>query len=87
MKFDKSQDSSWNALVVYVNSQCIVAGSKPQKKLFLFCILSYKIDPKYRTWSEKWTLKLILLLSSSMLHISLEEELDIDSEITGLMFP
>ena len=35
MKFDKSQDSSWNALVVYVNSQCILAGSKPQKKYFV----------------------------------------------------
>ena len=42
MKFDKSQDSSWNALVVYVNSQCILAGLKPQNK-FLFCILSYII--------------------------------------------
>ena len=36
MKFDKYQDSSWNALVEYVNSQCILAGSKPQKKIFCF---------------------------------------------------
>ena len=43
MKFDKSQDSSWNALVVYVNSQCILAGSKPQKKFFVlhFVLLQY----------------------------------------------
>ena len=34
MKFDKSQDSSWNALAVYVNSQSILAGSKPQNNLF-----------------------------------------------------
>ena len=39
MKFDKSQDSSWNALVVYVNSLCILTGSKPIKKIF--CNLSY----------------------------------------------
>ena len=39
MKFDKSQNSSWNALVVYVNSQCILVGSKPQK-IFVcaFCL-------------------------------------------------
>ena len=42
MKFDKSQDSSWNALVVYANSQCILAGSKPLKNFLLF-ILSYII--------------------------------------------
>ena len=35
MKFGKSQDSSWNVLVVYVNSQCILAGSKPQKNIFV----------------------------------------------------
>ena len=35
MKFDKSQDSSWNALIVYVNSQCILAGSKPQNEIFI----------------------------------------------------
>ena len=39
MKFDKSQDSSWNGLVVYINSQCILAGSKPHKKLCLHFIL------------------------------------------------
>ena len=43
MKFDKSQDSFWNALVVYINSQCFFAGSKPQKKNFvLHFILSMK---------------------------------------------
>ena len=36
MKFDKSQDSSWNALVLNVNSQFILAGCKPQKKFFCF---------------------------------------------------
>ena len=36
MKFYKSQDSSWNALAVYVNSQCILSGSKPQNENFLF---------------------------------------------------
>ena len=42
MKFDKSQDSSWNALVVYVNSRCILAGSKPQKKIFCFTFCLFK---------------------------------------------
>ena len=41
MKFDKSQDSSWDALVVYINSQCILAGFKPQKEFCLFYILSF----------------------------------------------
>ena len=35
MKFDISQDLSLNALVVYVNSQCILAGEKPQKNFFV----------------------------------------------------
>ena len=36
MKFDKSQDSSWNALVVYVNSQCILKGEKQKIKFLCF---------------------------------------------------
>ena len=45
MKFDKSQDSSWNTLDVYVNSQCILTGSKPQKKMFCFAFcLIYLFD-------------------------------------------
>ena len=40
MEFDKSQESSWNVLVVYVNSQWILAGSKPQKNFFFaFCLI------------------------------------------------
>ena len=39
MKFDKSQDSSWNTLVVYINSQFILADSKPQKNFFLLFVL------------------------------------------------
>ena len=42
-EFDKSQDSSWNALVVYANSQCILAGSKPQKNFFVMVMLLYKV--------------------------------------------
>ena len=45
MKFDKFQDSSLNALVVYINSQCILASSKPQKKFFAFCLWCYLIWP------------------------------------------
>ena len=43
MKFDKSQDSSWNGLVVYVNLQCILAGSKPQKEIFCFAFCLIKV--------------------------------------------
>ena len=35
---------------------------------------------------KKWTLNLILFLSRSMLHIHLEEELKMDSEIIDLLF-
>ena len=42
MKFDKSQDSYWNVLFVYVNLQCILAGSKPQKKFFCFAFCLIK---------------------------------------------
>ena len=43
MKFDKSQDSSWNALVVYINSLCILPGSKPQNNFFLHFVLDVKL--------------------------------------------
>ena len=54
MKFDKSQDSSWNALVVYVNSQCILAGSKLQKKFFCltFCLSCTKLFANKFTQSK-----------------------------------
>ena len=35
MKFDKYQDLSWNTLVVYINLQCILTGSKPQNNFFV----------------------------------------------------
>ena len=61
MKFNKSHDSSWNALVVYVNSQCILAGSKPQKKNFL--ILSYFIETLFINAKIIYFLFIILINS------------------------
>ena len=34
IEFEKSQDSSWNALVTLKKAQCILAGSNPQKNFF-----------------------------------------------------
>ena len=50
MKFDKSQDSSWNALVVYANSQCILADLKPQKNFYLNFILIIKTYIEFLEW-------------------------------------
>ena len=41
MKFEKSKDSSWNVLVVYVNSQSILTGSKI---FFTFCLIDINLN-------------------------------------------
>ena len=41
MKFDKSQDLSWNALVTLKKAQCILAGSKQQKKFFASVLFEF----------------------------------------------
>ena len=72
MKFDKSQDSSWKALVVYVNSQCILAGLKPQKKFyFAFCLNKTKCITK-STFSYSLLRKCIANLHIQPMYFSLD---------------
>ena len=47
MEFDILSNLVWNALGKYVKSQCILAGSKPQKSFFLSFHFGYITDKKY----------------------------------------